>query len=376
MKRIGLYGGTFNPPHVEHINIVKNVLNELNLDLLIVMPTNVSPHKIGVEVADKSMRFEMLSLAFKNDSRVLVSDYEISKQDVSYTYLTIEHIKKEYKGCEIYFIVGSDMLENFPKWKNPSLIASDVNMVLVERPFDKINTQKIIKTYENLYNKRVLVTKYLGQNVSSTSIRIKAKLDLDFSSDTSQEVYDYIIKNDVYKKDKYYAYICNALPLKRRKHTYGVIMTAISLAKKLGADVKKCELSSLLHDVAKYKDYKEYSNFKLDENVPESVIHQFLGEHIIKTELSISDEDILNSVKYHTTARENMSLIEKIIYVADLIEEGRDYDGVDILRSEIEKDFEKGFVLCIEEVYKHLLKQAKPIHYLTKKAYDYYVCKK
>ena len=71
-----------------------------------------------------------------------------------------------------------------------------------------------------------------------------------------------------------------------------------------------------------------------------------------------------------------MSLIEKIIYVADLIEESRDYDGVDILRREIEKDFEKGFVLCLEEVYKHLLKQAKPIHYLTKKAYDYYVCKK
>ncbi|MBQ9782631.1 MAG: nicotinate (nicotinamide) nucleotide adenylyltransferase, partial [Clostridia bacterium] len=300
MKKVGLYGGTFNPPHIEHINIVKNVIKELDLDLLIVMPTYVSPHKIGAEVADKSMRFEMLSLAFKNDSKVLVSDYEISKQDVSYTYLTIEHIKKEYKGSELYFIVGSDMLENFPKWKNPNVIAKNVNMVLVERPFDKINTQKIIKIYENLYNKPVLVTKYLGQNVSSTDIRIKAKLDLDFSSDTSQEIYDYIIKNDVYKKDEYYSYVCNALPLKRRKHTYGVIITAIRLAKKLGADVKKCELSALLHDVAKYKDYKDYSNFELESDVPKSVEHQFLGEHIIKTELSISDEDILNSVKYHT----------------------------------------------------------------------------
>ncbi len=376
MKKIGLYGGTFNPPHNEHINIVKNVILELGLDLLIVIPTNVSPHKIGVEVADKTMRFEMLKLAFKGEKKVLVSDYEINNENISYTYLTVGHFKNEYPNCELYLIMGSDMLENFPKWKNPSQISELVNMVLVERVFDKIDTAKIVNIYTALYNKPVTVTKYLGQNASSTSIRIKSKLDLDFSTDTTREIYDYILQNNVYKKDEYYQFVCNKLPKKRRQHTYGVIMTAIRLAKKLNADVKKCELSALLHDVAKYEDYKLYSSFKLDGEVTESVIHQFLGEYIIKNELNILDQDILNAVKYHTTARKNMSLIEKIIYVADLIEEGRDYDGVELLRKKVDEDFESGFVYCVEEVYKHLLLKGKPIYYLTLEAYDYYVNKK
>ncbi len=373
MKKIGLYGGTFNPPHKEHINIAKNVLKELDLDLLIIMPSFISPHKIGSEVANSQARLDMLNLAFKGESKIVVSDYEICKKSVSYTYLTVEYYKNLYKNSQLYLIVGSDMLENFPLWKNPELIANSVNMVLVERIFDNIDTNKIISTYKNLFNKEVFVTKYAGQNASSTSIRIKAKLDLDFSSETTQEIYNYIVENNVYKKDKYYDFVCKKLPKKRREHTYGVILTAISLAKKLGVDSEKCCLSALLHDVAKYEDYNNYKNFKVDSDVPNSVIHQFLGEHIIKEELGIADNDVLNAVKYHTTARANMSQIEKIIYVADLIEQGRNYDGVDLLRQAVFNDFDNGFILCIKEVYSHLQKSQNPIYYLTKQAYDYYV---
>ncbi len=375
MKKIGLYGGTFNPPHKEHINIAKSVLKELDLDLLILIPSYISPHKIGVEVADGPKRLEMLNLAFKNQSKIIVSDYEISKKDVSYTYLTVEYFKNLYKDSQFYLIVGSDMLENFPKWKNPNQIASNVEMVLVERIFDNIDTNKIVADYEKLFNKPVIITKIKGKDYSSTSIRIKAKLGLDFKDETTSEIYDYIEKNGLYEKDEFYSYVCQKLPLKRREHTYGVIMKAISLAKKLNVDVKKCEISALLHDVAKYEDCKNYKNFVIGDDVPESVIHQFLGEYLIKTELNVIDIEILNSVKYHTTARANMSIIEKIIYVADLIEKGRDYEDVDYLRKAVDKDFEKGFIICLEEVYKHLQKKGKPIYYLTKQAYDYYVKK-
>ncbi len=373
MKKIGLYGGTFNPPHKEHINIAKNVVSELDLDLLIVIPSFISPHKIGVEVANGLQRLEMLKLAFQGEEKIIVSDYELCKKDVSYTYLTVEHFKNLYKYDELYFIMGSDMLENFPTWKNPEIIAKNVNMVLVQRVFDNIDTKKIVENFTTKYHKPVITTKYLGQNCSSTSIRIKANLDLDFSTETTEEIYNYIVENSVYKKDEYYDFVCKKLPEKRRKHTYGVILTAISLAKKLGADIKKCELSALLHDVAKYEDYKNYKNFKIDSGVCENVIHQFLGEYILKTELGVTDSEILNSVKYHTTARANMSLIEKIIYVADLIEQGRNYDGVENLRQAVYNDFESGFKLCLEEVYKLLLKRGKLIYYLTKQAYEYYV---
>ena len=159
MKKIGLYGGTFNPPHKEHINIAKSVLKELGLDLLILIPSYISPHKIGVEVADGPKRLEMLNLAFKNQSKIIVSDYEICKKDVSYTYLTVEYFKNLYKDSQFYLIVGSDMLENFPKWKNPNQIASNVEMVLVERIYDNIDTNKIVADYEKLFNKPVIITK-------------------------------------------------------------------------------------------------------------------------------------------------------------------------------------------------------------------------
>ncbi len=373
MKKIGLYGGTFNPPHKEHINIAKNVLCELDLDLLIVIPSYISPHKIGVDVADGQARFEMLKLAFDGEEKIIVSDYELCKREVSYTYLTVEYFKNLYKDDELLLIMGSDMLENFPTWKNPEIIAKNVNIVLVQRVFDNIDTKKIVENFTNKFNKPVIITKYLGQNYSSTSIRIRANLDLEFVNQTSEKVYNYIVENSVYKKDKYYDFVCKKLPKKRREHTYGVILTAISLAKKLGVDSKKCQLAALLHDVAKYEDYKNYKNFKIDGEVCESVIHQFLGEHVIKEELGITDIEILNAVKYHTTARANMSIVEKIVYVADLVEQGRNYDGVEQLRKAVFDDFESGFKLCLKEVYKLLLKSEKPIYYLTKQAYDYYV---
>ena len=373
MKKIGLYGGTFNPPHKEHINIAKNVLCELDLDLMIVIPSYISPHKIGVDVADGQARLEMLKLAFDGEEKIIVSDYELCKREVSYTYLTVEYFKNLYKDDELFLIMGSDMLENFPTWKNPQIIAKNVNIVLVQRVFDNIDTKKIVEDFTNKFNKPVVITKYLGQNYSSTSIRIRANLDLEFENQTSEKVYNYIIENNVYKKDKYYDFVCKKLPKKRREHTYGVILTAISLAKKLGVDSQKCALSALLHDVAKYEDYKNYKNFIVDSDVPKNVIHQFLGEHVIKEELGITDTDILNAVKYHTTARANMSMVEKIVYVADLIEQGRNYDGVEQLRKAVFNDFESGFKLCLKEVYKLLLKSEKPIYYLTKQAYDCYV---
>ena len=173
-------------------------------------------------------------------------------------------------------------------------------------------------------------------------------------------------------KNEYFSYAINALPEKRRLHTLGVILTAKSLAKRLGADENKAVLASLLHDVAKYKNYEDYKGFVKPKNCPKDVVHQFLGEYIIRTELNITDVDVLNAVKYHTTGRANMSLIEKIVYVADLIEPFRQYGMVKYLREVINKDFDSGFNICIKEVYEFLKQQKSDIYYLTVDALNYY----
>ena len=104
------------------------------------------------------------------------------------------------------------------------------------------------------------------------------------------------------------------------------------------------------------------------------VEHQFLGAYIAKNILNVTDGDVVNAIRYHTTGRENMSQLEKLIFIADLIEPSRQFDGVDAIRSEISKNFNQGFCFGVSELYKFLLLKSEPIYYLTKQCFDYY-CK-
>jgi nicotinate-nucleotide adenylyltransferase len=120
MKRIGVLGGTFNPVHSEHVALAKSAVKELELDKLLVMPTYISPHK-NTTPASSQDRLNMLKLAFLGQDKIEVSDYEIKRQGKSYTYLTVEYLK-EQEDCELFFIVGGDMLTDFKTWKYPERI--------------------------------------------------------------------------------------------------------------------------------------------------------------------------------------------------------------------------------------------------------------
>ncbi len=372
MKKIGIFGGSFNPVHNEHIKIAKSFINELNLDLLYIIPTNVAPHKKGESIVNGVDRFNMLKLAFENASKVIVSDYELESGGVSYSYLTIKHFKKLHQDCEIYFLVGSDMLENFPTWKNPQEISKDCTLVLCERKGDNLDSSLLIKKVKDLYNSAVIKLNYVGEDLSSTKIRTSLYLGLDVSLFIPEKVLDYIKSNELYVGNKYYEYVKNKLPLKRKIHILGVITLSKKLAKKLGVDLNKTELSALLHDVAKYENYKDYEDFTLPKNCTKDIEHQYLGAHIIKSVLGINDEDIINAVRYHTTGRENMSALEKIIYVADIIEPSRKFLGVEELREAVEKDFESGFITCLNEILDFLKRSDIEIYPLTQKAFNYY----
>lgn len=115
-------------------------------------------------------------------------------------------------------------------------------------------------------------------------------------------------------------------------------------------------MAALLHDVAKYLNPDDYEGFCCDKNCPPSVVHQFLGAHVAENVLGISDEEVLGAIRWHTTGRPNMSLLEKIVFVADLLEPGRTFDGVEDLRRAVERDFESGFRRCVHELLLFLQK--------------------
>lgn len=371
--KVGIFGGSFDMVHNEHINLSENVINEFDLDKLIICPSFIPPHKIGQRLTEFSFRYEMLKLAFSENEKVEISDFE-NNNSTSYTYITIQHFKSLFTDSELFFLVGTDMLLDFPTWKNPEIILDNASLIVTSRGNEDLSVA--IENYYKSFSKKLLISSFKASDLSSTKIKTYYKLGLDISGFTPSKVVDYIDQKALYKSNNYYNYVKNELPLKRRTHTANVIVCAKKLAKQLKVDQEKCELASLLHDVAKYKTANDFPEFALPKDipccVPEKVIHQFLGAYVSEKILKITDREVIDAIKYHTTGRANMGTVEKIVFIADLIEEGRNYNGVDEIRQKVFSDFEQGFKFATRKLVEFLSKDEEKIYPLTIECEKYY----
>ena len=161
------------------------------------------------------------------------------------------------------------------------------------------------------------------------------------------------------------------MSLKRFTHTLGVVEMSEKLAKIYNADIEKCKVAALLHDICKEMDMEYIKNIcknnfmnELSEEDLENneILHGFAGSYYVKTELGINDKEILNAIKYHTIGAKNMTLVEKIVYIADAIEYGRNYPSVVEIREETFKNLDKGILMEIEHKEKYLKSIGKKSH--------------
>ena len=174
----------------------------------------------------------------------------------------------------------------------------------------------------------------------------------------------------------------NKLPEKRYIHTLGVEKVCVELAKKYGVDEEKVRIASLLHDYLK-KDNVEVLK-EICKGMPEAkgyenlseIFHSLAGYEVVKKEFGIDDEDILNSIKYHTIGRKNMSILEKIIYIGDAIEENRDYPNVDEIRKRTFQDIDEGIIFEISRKLEYLKEKGGIIHKNTKEMLEDLVSKR
>lgn len=371
--RIAIYGGTFNPVHTEHKNLVLSAIKELSLDKVVIVPTFLSPHKTLVP-ASETDRLNMLKIAFKDTDKAEISDYEIKKGGTSYSYMTVEHFRAVYPTDELFFLVGGDMLNDFKTWKNPERILSAAALAVIDRGGTFTDYKAEEEYFKKTFGKGFIKLSGKGKAVSSAEIRIY--LAFGFTPDgLMKEVYDYIIENDVYPPDKYIKFLKENLPEKRLIHTANVAVTALKKAKELSLDQNKVLLSAILHDCAKYMSAKDYPDFSMPEGVPEPVVHQYLGAFVAERILGVKDEEVLDAIRYHTSGKAGMSLLSKLIFVADMVEKGRDYQGVKTLRALYEKDFDECFKTCLKEEVLHLKNRGGEIYGETLSAYEYYVKK-
>lgn len=369
--KIAIYGGSFNPVHNEHVNMALAAKRELGLDKVIVIPTNKSPHKSGSLTVRPSDRVKMCRLAFEKYEGFEVSDCEIRRGGISYSYVTCRRIKKLYPEAEIYFIMGADMLKSFSDWREPEEILKCVTPAVCARENSE-ELQRLIKTFSARFKNDIVSFGYVGKNVSSTKVRVLAALGEDISGFVPEEVKNLIRSRKLYAMPEVWG-VKKLITEERWRHTAGVAVFAAKYAPKAKVFEYDAILAAALHDCAKYlgENSPELTGFEFPEGVPAPVIHQYAGAYVAEHTFGVADKNVLNAIRYHTSGRENMGNLEKLIFLSDLLEEGRDFDGVKYLRKLMAKDIDECLLASLGRQLDYLKQQNKPVYALTKRAYEY-----
>jgi predicted HD superfamily hydrolase involved in NAD metabolism len=184
-------------------------------------------------------------------------------------------------------------------------------------------------------------------------------------------------------KEQFKRHVEGLLPEKRFQHTLRVAETAVKLAETYGSDPEKAEIAALLHDLAKYFDLEKMKeSVATHSEIPNDFLHFHpelwhapVGAVYAREVLNVLDQDILNAITYHTTGREGMSLLEKIIFLADYIEPGRNFPGVEDVRGLAKTDLDKAIAKALKNTIEFLLSRSAPIYPNTIHAYNAFISK-
>ena len=199
--RLGIFGGTFSPPHIGHVGALSAFAKSLPLDKILVIPTFVPPHKEYHEEATSSERLEMAKIAFSDIPGVEISDMEIKRGGRSYTYLTLEELCGE--DIKIYFLCGTDMLLTLDEWKNPDKIFDLATICYVRREGDESLTPLIaekIQQYRQRWNAEIIEIKASVVEISSTELRRGIKNeDAEILKNIPEKVLSYIDERGLYR---------------------------------------------------------------------------------------------------------------------------------------------------------------------------------
>lgn len=371
VKRIDLavLGGAFDPPHNAHLQIAELAIEEYGYKRIVFLPSYNPPHKkLNGATED---RLNMLNLALDGDGRYQISTYEIDRGKIGYTAETLPALKEIYGDFD--FIIGGDSMIDMHKWYCPERVLTENNIVVAVRNGEYSEVMSAIDSFGE-YASNVKIMSKSPERISSTDIRLMVRLGEDISGLVPRSVLNYIESNSLYDDCKSIRDRLKVeLSPERYQHTLSVVHMAMRLNKQYGLDPDKVFYAALLHDSAK-TNHISY-NYPIPSDAKGTpVAHAFEGAFKAR-EYGIIDEDILNAIYYHTTARRNMTPLEKLIYTADMVEESRYFDGVEELRRLCLDNLDNGFKACVKATYEHLKAKGTEIYYLTKEAYDYYCTK-
>ena len=378
MERIGIYGGTFNPPHIGHIQAAKAAITALSLDRLILIPDRIAPHKVIPSGSPSpEQRLQMLRIAVSGSDRMEVSELELNREGPSYTYQTILQMKQLYPDTELVLLMGTDMFLSFHTWRNPEVILENASLGVFYRgekgEAAAIEAKKA--EMEQLGHSIYLVRNEVV-NISSTQMRrlLAFRCAGEF---LPEGVLDYIREHRLYDTrtdwknlpmEQLEQVVISLLNPNRVAHVLGCRDTAVELAKRWGADETDAARAGILHDITKAIDgplqltlCEAYGKILSDFSIRyPKTLHALTGSMVAQRIFGENDA-VVSAIEHHTTGKADMNLLETIIYVADYMEPNRNFPGVEKLRELAFSDIQAALKLGLEMTLEHLKRQGSEV---------------
>ncbi len=200
-KKLGIMGGTFDPIHNGHLATVEFVRKQLGLEKVLFVPAYVAPHKIGGEFSPAQDRYKMTALAIKDNVYLELSDIELRREGVSYTYDTLVALKQQYGNeYELFFIIGADSVVALDSWHRVREIMQICTFVAATRPGFAPVVENVIADFGTLGTKSILWVDTPEVNISSTEIRERVKHGYSINELVPKAVAEYIQQKDLYRR--------------------------------------------------------------------------------------------------------------------------------------------------------------------------------
>lgn len=378
---IAVYGGSFNPPHLGHRHVAEAVKKYLKPGRFFIIPAGEAPHKAMAEGSpDAGERMEMCALAFE-ELGAEISDMEIARQGKSYTVLTVRELMERYPGEEIILVMGTDMFLSLDTWYEAEFLFENVRLCVVRRDKEKEAIRKKALEYAGKYKTPTAIIALNPVEASSSELRelLPEREGLEY---LPGKVYEYIIGRRLYGANPNWEWLRNEayamLKPKRIAHVKGCEEEAVRLAMRWGESPEDAAEAAILHDITKRLNLREQLILcekygiipdTLEEK-SEKLLHAKTGAAIAKERFGVSDR-VYEAIKWHTTGKADMSLLDKIIYMADYIEPNRDFEGLEKLRELAYSDLDAAMILGFRMSLEDLARYGVPPHPSTLEALSF-----
>lgn len=378
MEKIGIFGGSFNPPHVGHIRAAEYAARKLGLTRVLLIPYGEAPHKpFFADSPTPEQRLHMLRLAAAENPCLEVSDLELTRAGISYTCDTLLELEAQYPGAEFTLLVGSDQFCIVGQWKNADMILKKARLAALCRG-EKGEHSRVALAQQAL-TARGAETCLLDNPVTEISSTQLRRL-LAFGCGDAflhPAVADYIRQRGLYDTaanwrmlpmEELEPIVIRLLDPSRVRHVLGCRDTCVALAKRWGADETDAARAGLLHDITKALDGPlqltlcgAYGKILDDfsRKYPKT-LHALTGS-LVAERIFGENAAVVSAICSHTTGKANMNTLEAIVYVADYMEPNRDFPGVERLRDLAFSDLRAALKLGLEMTLEHLKNQGSEV---------------